>query len=191
VPDPSVYPCSVTDTGGWRRLWARYLFESSWFRVRQDGVALPNGRQIVYTMIEHPGFVVVVPLFDDGTVLLENLYRYTLQANSLECPAGGLEGEPPDVAARRELREETGYVARTLTPLARFNASTGISDEVFHVFIATGLHLAGAPRREPTEQMDLVTMPLGDAVRLAESGEMRDSSSALAVLLAERHLRRS
>jgi hypothetical protein len=78
-----------------------------------------------------------------------------------------------------------------LTPLARFNASTGISDEVFHVFLATGLQLQGAPRRELTEQMELVTMPLDQAVRLAESGEMRDSSSALAVLLAERHLRSS
>lgn len=154
-------------------------------------MALPNGSQIVYTMIEHPGFVVVVPVFGDGTVLLENLYRYTLQAHSLECPAGGLDGESPDVAARRELSEETGYVAETLTPLARFNASTGISDEVFHVFLATGLHLAGAPRREPTEQMELITMPLADAVRLAESGGMRDSSSALAVILADRHLRKS
>jgi len=154
-------------------------------------VALPDGTEIVYTMIEHPGFVVVVPVFDDGRVLLENLFRYTLQAHSLECPAGGLDGEPPEVAARRELREETGYAARTLTPLARFNASTGISDEVFHVFLATGLQLQGAPRRELTEQMELVTMPLDQAVRLAESGEMRDSSSALAVLLAERHLRSS
>ncbi len=99
--------------------------------------------------------------------------------------------ESPEVAARRELREETGYAARALTPLARFNASTGISDEVFHVFLATGLQLQGAPRRELTEQMELVTMPLDQAVRLAESGEMRDSSSALAVLLAERHLRSS
>ena len=180
----------MTDAGGWRRLWARYLLDTTWFKVRQDGVTLPGGSQIVYTMIEHPGFVVVVPVFDDGRVLLENLYRYTLQAYSLECPAGGLDDEPPEVAARRELREETGYVAKTLTPLPRFNASTGISDEVFHVFVATGLELAGEPRREITEQMELVTMPLEEAVRLAESGEMRDSSSALAVILADRHLRR-
>src|SRR3954471_3193379 len=106
-PAAPIYPCCVTDAGGWRKLWARYLFESSWFRVRQDGVALPDGSQIVYTMIEHPGFVVVVPVFDDGRVLLENLFRYTLQAHSLECPAGGLDGEPPEVAAARELREET------------------------------------------------------------------------------------
>jgi ADP-ribose pyrophosphatase len=96
------------------------------------------------------------------------------------------------VAARRELLEETGYVADVMTPLATFNASTGISNEVFHIFIATGLRSAGDPRREPTEQqMELIPMPLDRAARLAESGEMRDSSSALAVILANNRSRRT
>lgn len=179
----------MTDTGGWKRLSARYLFESKWFNVRQDGVALPNGNEITYTMIEHPGFVVVVPLLDDGRVMLERLYRYTLQAYSLECPAGGLDGDTPELAAHRELREETGYDAAEMTRLPTFNGSTGISNEAFHIFLAAGLRHAGEPEREATEQMELVTMPLREAVRLAESGEMRDSSSALAVIVAERHLR--
>jgi 8-oxo-dGTP pyrophosphatase MutT (NUDIX family) len=179
----------VTDPGGWRRHSSRYLFESKWFRLRQDGVALPNGDRITYTMIEHPGFALVVPMIDERHVLLERLYRYTLQAYSLECPAGGLDGDAPAAAAIRELREETGYVAGSVTPLATFNGSTGISDEVFHIFLATELQPTGEVQREATEQMELVQMPLGDAVRLAESGGIRDSSSALALILAERHLR--
>jgi ADP-ribose pyrophosphatase len=165
------------------------LFESKWFRLRQDGVALPNGDRITYTMIEHPGFALVVPMIDDGRVLLERLYRYTLQAYSLECPAGGLDGDAPAAAASRELREETGYVAGSLTPLATFNGSTGISDEVFHIFLAMDLQRIGEGEREATEQMELVQLPLSEAVRLAESGEIRDSSSALALILAERYLR--
>jgi len=179
----------VADTGGWRRTSARYLFESRWFKLRHDDVTLPDGTPITYTMIEHPGFAIVVPILPDGQVLLERLYRYTLQSYSLECPAGGLDGEVPEQAARRELREETGYLATTLTPLASFNGSTGISDEVFHVFLATGLTRGGGPEREPTEQMELVTVPLAEAVRLAASGGIRDGSSALAILLAERYLR--
>jgi ADP-ribose pyrophosphatase len=128
-------------------------------------------------------------MIDERHVLLERLYRYTLQAYSLECPAGGLDGDAPAAAAIRELREETGYVAGSVTPLATFNGSTGISDEVFHIFLATELQRTGEVQREATEQMELVQMPLGDAVRLAESGGIRDSSSALALILAERHLR--
>lgn len=179
----------MTDPGGWRRHSSRYLFESKWFRLRQDGVALPNGDRITYTMIEHPGFALVVPMIDDRHVLLERLYRYTLQAYSLECPAGGLDGDVPVAAASRELREETGYAAGAMTPLATFNGSTGISDEVFHIFLATDLERTGEVQREATEQMELVEMPLGDAVRLAESGGVRDASSALALILAERYLR--
>jgi ADP-ribose pyrophosphatase len=162
------------------------LFESRWFRVRQDGVALPDGTPITYTMIEHPGFAIVVPMLDDERVVLERLYRYTLQDYSLECPAGGLDGDSPEDAAHRELCEETGYAAGRLLPLGVFNASTGISDERFHVFLATELHDTKKTSREATEQMELVPMALRDAVRLAETGGIRDSASALALILAGR-----
>jgi ADP-ribose pyrophosphatase len=103
--------------GGWKRRASRYLFESRWYRLRQDDVTLPSGEAITYTLVDHPGYAMVVPLHADGRVLLERIYRYTVQETMLECPSGGLDGEAPEVAARRELEEETGWLAGQLAPL--------------------------------------------------------------------------
>ena len=178
----------VNDEQTWNRLWSRYLFESRWFNLRQDGVALPDGTRITYTLVEHPGFAMTVPLLDDGRVVLERIYRYTLQDHSLECPAGGLDGDDPEAAARRELHEETGYLARTFHRLGSYNGSTGISNERFHVFLATDLRQTGQTRREPTEQIELVMLPLVEACALALSGGIRDAASALALILAHHHV---
>jgi ADP-ribose pyrophosphatase len=175
--------------GGWKRRASRYLFESHWFNLRQDEVALPSGEQITYTMIEHPGYVMVVPLLDDGRVILERVYRYTVQETVLECPSGGLDGDTPAFAARRELEEETGWVAGSLTPLGSFFGSDGISNERFHLFLATALSESGRIDREPTEQIELELMPLEQAVELALSGEVQDAPSALALILAQQRLR--
>lgn len=174
--------------GGWKRRASRHLFRSQWFQLRQDEVLLPGGESITYTMVEHPGYAMVVPLRGDG-VVLESVYRYTVQETVLECPSGGLDGDAPEAAARRELEEETGLLADAMTPLGSYYGSNGISDERFHLFLATGLRAEGRMQREPTEQMELVDVPLERAVAMALSGEIADGPSALAILLAERRLR--
>jgi len=179
------------DDGGWRRCGTRHLFESRWFNLRQDDVLLPTGEAITYTFVEHPGYAMVVPLLDDGRVILERIYRYTVRETVLECPSGGLDGEAPELAARRELQEETGWSADRMDPLGSFFGSNGISDERFHLFLATGLRPAGRPAREPTEQIEIVEMPLAEATELALDGRLRDAPSALALILALRHLRRA
>src|SRR5262245_2534954 len=114
------------DPSRWKTLASRYLYQSRWFSVRQDDVKLGE-QDIVYTFVEHPGYAMVVPLLDDGRVLLEKVYRYTVKEVILECPSGGLDGEPPEVAAHRELREETGWVAERMSLLGTFYGSHGIS----------------------------------------------------------------
>lgn len=178
----------MKDDGGWSRLSSLYLFESQWFNLRQDGVVLPNGDRITYTLVEHPGFSMAVPLLADGRVVLESLYRYTVQEYLLECPSGGLDGDNPEDAARRELFEETGYAAGSLRPLGSFYGNTGISDELFHLFLATDLEDTGQTRREATEQMELVLVPLQEAFQLAISGKISDAPSALALILAHHHV---
>jgi ADP-ribose pyrophosphatase len=176
--------------GGWRRRAARTLFESPWFKLRQDDVVLPSGEPITYTMIEHPGYSMVVPLLDDGRVLLEQIYRYTVQETVLECPSGCIEveDESPEAAAHRELVEETGWSAEHVRPLGSFFASNGISDERAHFFLATGLRETHVPRREATEQIELVFLPFDEAIARVHDGTMRDAPSALALALAERVL---
>ena len=142
--------------GGWKTQKSRYLLDTGWFKVREDQVELPTGEDITYTVVVHPGFSMVVPLLDDGRVLLERVYRYTVQETLLECPSGSLDGDSPVQGAHRELEEETGWIANDLTLLGSFFSCDGISDERFHLFLATGLQQTGTLRREPTEQMELV-----------------------------------
>ena len=75
--------------GGWLRRSSKYLFESPWFKLRQDRVTLPSGEPITYTVVDHPGYAVIVPLRSDGFILLERIYRYTVQETLLECPGTG------------------------------------------------------------------------------------------------------
>jgi ADP-ribose pyrophosphatase len=174
--------------GEWVRRSSEYLFQSRWFNVRQDDVTLPAGERINYTLIEHPGYAMVVPLLGDGRVILERVYRYTVREIVLECPSGGLDGEAPEPAARRELEEETGWVAGSMAPLGSFYGSTGISDERFHLFLATELSNSGTLKRETTEQIQLEFIPLKDAVQLALSGAVPDAPTALALVLAQQQV---
>jgi ADP-ribose pyrophosphatase len=194
-PTPRRGACSRLRTkkhdGGWRRRASRYLYESQWFNLRQDDVDLPSGEPIVYTMVEHPGYSMIVPLLDDGRVLLERVYRYTVQETVLECPSGGIEDESPERAAHRELREETGWSAERMLALGSYFGSNGISDERVHFFLATGLAKTHTPTLEATEQISIELMPMDEAVGLARSGGIQDAPSALGLLLAEDALRKA
>jgi len=177
-------PRAMHDDGGWRRRSSRILFDSPWFRLRQDEVTLPGGEDITYTLVEHAGYVVVVPITDDGDVVMERIYRYTVQRTLLECPSGGLDGEDPETAARRELEEETGYRAARVERLGSFYGSTGISNERYHVCLARGLTRDGIVQREITEQMQIELHPLSALRQRALRGELEDAASAYAILLA-------
>jgi ADP-ribose pyrophosphatase len=160
------------------------LFQSRWYAVRQDALTSPEGKAITYTVVEHPGFVVIVPLLTDGRVVMERIYRYPLQRVNLECPSGGLDGEAPEIAARRELEEETGYRADRLIDLGKYATSSGISDEEFSVFLALGARADGVLRREITEDIEIELIPLVDLRSMVLRGEITDAPSALALMLA-------
>ncbi len=174
----------MTDGSGWKRIDSRTVFESPWFRVRQDDIVLPGGEEIQYNVVVHPGWALVVPVRDDGRVVMERVYRWPLRRTLLECPGGGCDGDPPELAARRELEEETGYRAREFVHLGGFAASDGYSDERYDIYLATGLTRDGQISREVTEEIEVELVPLAKLREMALRGEIEDGPSALAILLA-------
>jgi ADP-ribose pyrophosphatase len=167
----------------WDTRASRTLHETRWLRLRQDDVRLPSGEDITYTWVDHGGYVVVVPILDDGRVVMERVYRHTVKRTLLECPSGGLDGEEPIAAGRRELEEETGYTAREWEHLAAFYGSVGNSNERFDVVVARDLREDGQVRREATEQIEVVRVPLAELRAGALRGEIEDAPTALAILL--------
>jgi ADP-ribose pyrophosphatase len=177
---------------GWQILHSRYLYESHWYNVRQDEIRLPHGETIHYTQIEHPGFVTVVPVTDDGQVVLIRSYRYSVDEWTWEVPAGGL-GNKPDLplveVAASELMEETGAVARDWQFITSYYSGIGSSNVRAHVFLATGVHFVGKQALDQTEVIEVHRMPILDALQFARSGQMQDGQSAMALLFCEPRLR--
>lgn len=152
------------------------------FRVDRFELSARDGSTRVRELVVHPGAVVLLPLLDDGRVVMIRNRRPMLGATLLELPAGTLEaGEAPEATAERELREETGYTAGRIEPLMRFYASPGITDEMMHAFVARDLR-AGAQELDPTEAIDVVVLPFADALAACRDGRIVDGKT-LAVLL--------
>jgi ADP-ribose pyrophosphatase len=169
----------------WRTHGREYLFKNPWCAFRVDDVELPDGTRIEYGVLEGGGFASVVPVTDEGNVVLVRQWRQPLGAFTLELPSGMVDaGEEPERAAGRELYEETGFRAEKLEHLSSVHTSTGRSTEVCHLFRCVAVRDERGPRPEPTEFISVVELPYGDAVRMASEGEIVDAATVLGLLLA-------
>lgn len=166
-----------------RVIASRRIHEGRILSLREDTVQLPDGCRALREVVEHAEVVAIVPL-DGADVLLVRQYRLPAAEALLEVPAGGVDpGESVEEAAQRELQEETGQRARRLERLGGFFVSPGYCTEFIHVFLASGLS-ESAVVADPDEQLVVVRLPLGEALRLVESGEIRDAKSIVGLLLA-------
>jgi ADP-ribose pyrophosphatase len=159
------------------------------FRV--DRVRLPSGRVTEREIVEHGGAVGIVAVDGGGDVLLVRQFRSALGRMLLEIPAGTLgAGEDVRECAYRELREETGYAARKLQELYAFYSSPGFSNERIWLFLATGLS-PGEQQQETDEIIEVVKVPLDEALEMVESGEICDGKSILGLIAGRANMARS
>jgi 8-oxo-dGTP pyrophosphatase MutT (NUDIX family) len=135
-------------------------------------------------VIHHPGSVAIVALTGDDHVVMVRQIREAVRDRILEIPAGirDVEGEAPEETARRELREETGYRAEAVERIARIHTSPGFTDEIIDLYRARA-----EPEDDPEEGLEVITVPLSDAVAAVREGRITDAKTAIGVLLvAER-----
>jgi 8-oxo-dGDP phosphatase len=164
-------------------------YDGALSRVRVDRVRMPDGSVAEREVVEHPSAVAVVCVDDDGQVVLLRQYRHPLRDYVLEIPAGKLDtdGEGPAETARRELAEEVGLAAGRLVELLTFHNSSGWTDEQTTMYLATDLSPATAEGFTPEAEeadMEVVRMPLREAVDRARRGEIADAKTLIGLLLA-------
>ena len=159
--------------------------------VRVDRVRQPDGREARREYIRHPGAVVIVPILDNGELVLERQFRYPLRRVFLEFPAGKIEaGEDVLITGRRELLEETGFTASDWRHLGLLHPCIGYSDERIEIFSARGLQRTPEGQRlDEGEFVELLTLSLDAALEAVRHGEITDGKTIAALFWAEKIMR--
>ncbi len=158
------------------------MFEGSKFAVDRVTLTRNDGGTTERELVVHPGAVAVLPIMDDGRVVMIRNERFAVGEELWELCAGTLEaGEDPRACAGRELIEETGYEAATIEPLVLFYTSPGVCTERMYTFVARGLKHVGQ-QLEPTEKIRVEPVSWDELIRLCRDGEVRDAKTLAAVL---------
>ncbi|MDR2613847.1 MAG: NUDIX hydrolase [Candidatus Accumulibacter sp.] len=163
------------------------VFRGKLLDVRRDRVRLPDGGESTREYIKHPGAVVVIPILDSGELILERQFRYPCGHSLIEFPAGKIDpGEPAEVAAKRELLEETGFTAGEWRHLGVLHPCVGYSNERIEIFLAQELVRHGGQNLDHGEFIDLLELRLIDALAAVRDGEITDAKTIVALFWAEK-----
>ncbi|MGC4097672.1 MAG: NUDIX hydrolase [Nitrospira sp.] len=155
----------------------RNIYTGKVVTLNVDTVQLPNGMTVDLETIRHPGAAAVVPIKDDGTVVMIRQFRHAAGGFIYEIPAGKLDpGEEPLNCAARELEEEVGYRAASFELLSSIFTAPGFADEVIHVYKASGL-TKGRQQLDRDEVLEIVEMPLEQAIKSIQDGTIRDGKT--------------
>jgi ADP-ribose pyrophosphatase len=172
----------------WTTSTSEVRYENPWISVRHDEVVDPSGRTGVYGVVTPSGLALgVLPILNDGTVVLVGQYRYALNRYSWEMPeGGGAKDVDPSISIARELREETGYEAASWLHVCDMTLSNSVTDEWAHCWVAWDLKpLPTGPEPESTEELALWRVPFANVVNMVWSGEIFDSMTVATVTKVE------
>jgi len=165
------------------------VYRGRLLQVNEDDVRLPDGKLARREYIVHPGAALILPLFDNGAVLLERQFRYPVGMHCYELPAGKLEAaEPALETAKRELLEETGYVAGEWRDIGALYPCIGYSNERIDFFLARKLEFKGASLDEG-EFLETLIVPVREALEWLRDGRIADVKTMYGLLLAEKLLK--
>ena len=169
-----------------KKVKSESIFDGVLLHVKRDTVELPNGKEATREWIKHPGASSVIPILPDGRIILVRQYRYPIGEVTLEVPAGKLDApdEDPLVCAERELSEETGYTAARITKLTTIATTVGFSNEKIHLYAAEGL-TPGKQHTDEDEFINVVKVPLEEAVAMTRDGRIVDAKSVISILMLD------
>lgn len=164
----------------------RVAYDGHFLKVQKDAVRLPDGKQSSREYIKHPGAVVILPVFDDGSILLERQFRYPLHDVFIEFPAGKIDpGEAPLECAKRELQEETGYTAKEWEFVCTIHNAIAYSDEHLDLFIARGL-TAGERKLDEGEFLETFTATVPEMLEWVKAGKITDVKTIIGTFWLEK-----
>ena len=162
------------------------VYDGVLLEVHNDQVRLPDGKRAAREYIRHPGAVAIVPLFDDGRVLLERQFRYPHRREFIEIPAGKVDpGEAHLATAQRELLEETGYQAAEWTRLGVIHTAIAYTDEAIEFFVARKL-TQKAQKLDEGEFLETLSVPFDEAIAMIRDGRITDAKTVTALLWVEK-----
>jgi ADP-ribose pyrophosphatase len=168
------------------RVDSQLAYSGHFIQVSRDTVRLPDGEPAMREYIKHPGAVVILPLFDDGRVLLERQFRYPLDQVFIEYPAGKIDpGEDPLACAKRELQEETGYTATDWQFVCTIHNAIAYSDEHLDIYLARGL-TAGPSQLDEGEFLEVFVAPLTDMLTWIREGKVTDVKTVIGTFWLEK-----
>ncbi|MGE5314538.1 MAG: NUDIX domain-containing protein [Acidobacteriota bacterium] len=172
----------------WKKLSSELVVKNPWWTYMKDTFRIPSGHEGEYHYVHTNGSSMIIPVTDDGRIILVNQYRFLCDRESLELPCGGIkEGKTPAEMAKIELEEETGFTCNTLDFAGSFNPFNGVTTESCYVFVARALSPVDvAP--DPTEEFEVLALTLGEIEAKTATNEIWDGMTLAALALGRKML---
>ena len=171
--------------GPYTLTFSKDVYKNPWIRVHEDHILRPNGKEGLYGIVEYSGGVTTVALNDKNEIYLVKEYHYAVDEDGITLPGGGIDtGEVPLAAAKRELLEESGVVAKEWVELGSAQPSPMIMNNTEHLFLAVGAEVKAGHEEEFT----LLTVPFGEAVQMVMDSKIKHAASCIAILKAKEFL---